>query len=1238
MNNSNTKFLIIILFLILFGLDASAKKNIAMGTEFRSVRIDEVGNGYYSFKNTDVSISFPLMGYADVYKGSTDSYQQVSFRDTFIINPEVNLNERKAINNKSFIIKSKEPISLINNGGDGAPHGDPGLILPVNIWSDSYVIPAFYDPITLPRRDKFPAYFYIIPTKDDTKISINLKRKIGNSTYLNDSNYTLTLNSGQCYFYSDTADFSGTTVKSTGNEKIGVFIGSFDLNVDAEFCNIDMAFYPFHSYLFEQVYPMEYYGKEYIYIPYQDTSNYDYKIHYSGQILRLFAYENNTNIVINSKHKIRLNKAQYYDTIVYDPIKINGDKIFSSAIITRPEPTRKCSATSGWYPAGPFLLHLIPTNRMFAGKTLVFPVVPSSGSRAQAPISIVTIVTKTNSINAFKYDGIDISVNFKPLLIDSGYSYYQKVYIASLGRIIHIESDSNYYAYNCGLTNGSDYIQTGHDYNGGCAYSLGIGAPYLKLSYSPESPVCPETIINFKASSEEKIQKCWWNFGDGTRDSGFTVTHKYKKSGDYTIFALAEIIDENGFVITDSAEVYIEVLESPSPKILADKNPICEGETAILKTTEKYSSYKWSTGTAFESISVTSAGRYSLTVTDSNGCTGTGFIDLKMNPTHKPEIEITGKHPFCPGDSVMLSCKSKYPVYQWLTGDTTQSIFVKVSGDFYLTVTDSNGCTGTSEIINVQTYPNPRPIIEGPLSVCASSDGDYIIQKPWNLSVKWTVTGGNIISDDNSKLKVRWLAKGTGNIQADTKDTVTGCIGSNSITVIIGDNLQIKIIPENKVLCNGTSMTLRVPPGFKEYHWSTNETTNSITINKEGTYFVTVMNEAECTGTDTISIKEAPLPTPVIVGDTLLCSGKTNLLSVQQDFVTYLWNNGETTKQINITQPGNYSVEVVDTNGCRGTAVFTVKEFQFKLSGITDLDFGKTKIGTPVSKKLTLKNESNSEIRISKVSTKSNSPEFTFITSPAIPATLIINETIEIEVSFIPKESKKYQDSLVVDSDLPCLNNISSLLKGEAGVKTLVWLPDTSGKVGETDFCIPLRSNFVEPYTQKLSYSAKIRFDATAFLPDSIYKSYILGTDRFVEMSDSNISLSEKETKLGEFCGTILLADNDRTPLYIDDFEWSDSGIETEKKDGSLTLTGLCVRNLSRLKLLITDEITLSPNPAENYLILNSKIGHGKIEIFSALGIKLIETEYKEKIDVSELPSGLYFVRVGNKVGKFVKI
>ncbi|ROL61225.1 T9SS C-terminal target domain-containing protein [Bacteroidetes/Chlorobi group bacterium ChocPot_Mid] len=66
-------------------------------------------------------------------------------------------------------------------------------------------------------------------------------------------------------------------------------------------------------------------------------------------------------------------------------------------------------------------------------------------------------------------------------------------------------------------------------------------------------------------------------------------------------------------------------------------------------------------------------------------------------------------------------------------------------------------------------------------------------------------------------------------------------------------------------------------------------------------------------------------------------------------------------------------------------------------------------------------------------------------------------------------------------------------------------------------------------------------------------------------------------------------------------------------------------------------EIELYPNPASDYLFLSNVKDAEKIEIITMLGIKLFESEYNDKIDVSQFSPGMYILRMGGKITKFIK-
>lgn len=67
--------------------------------------------------------------------------------------------------------------------------------------------------------------------------------------------------------------------------------------------------------------------------------------------------------------------------------------------------------------------------------------------------------------------------------------------------------------------------------------------------------------------------------------------------------------------------------------------------------------------------------------------------------------------------------------------------------------------------------------------------------------------------------------------------------------------------------------------------------------------------------------------------------------------------------------------------------------------------------------------------------------------------------------------------------------------------------------------------------------------------------------------------------------------------------------------------------------------LLINPNPARNELFLptNGDLTGKRVEIYTQAGAKALEAPYSERVDISSLPVGMYFLRVGNRIGKFVK-
>ena len=75
------------------------------------------------------------------------------------------------------------------------------------------------------------------------------------------------------------------------------------------------------------------------------------------------------------------------------------------------------------------------------------------------------------------------------------------------------------------------------------------------------------------------------------------------------------------------------------------------------------------------------------------------------------------------------------------------------------------------------------------------------------------------------------------------------------------------------------------------------------------------------------------------------------------------------------------------------------------------------------------------------------------------------------------------------------------------------------------------------------------------------------------------------------------------------------------------------------LKDLSKNDFTLFPNPATNTIFINtSKEKLKKLTVFSIFGEKIIHETHTNKIDISHLKSGMYFIKINNdQTIKFIK-
>jgi len=159
----------------------------------------------------------------------------------------------------------------------------------------------------------------------------------------------------------------------------------------------------------------------------------------------------------------------------------------------------------------------------------------------------------------------------------------------------------------------------------------------------------------------------------------------------------------------------------------------------------------------------------------------------------------------------------------------------------------------------------------------------------------------------------------------------------------VGFNLDVQISIDGNwktttpMICQGEEIKLSVQDNFDTYEWNTGETGTSITVSKEGPYWVKGVIKGGCTKTDNIYLKVSD-PKINLGRDTSSCGPGKIVLNAGKDFVSYKWQDGSTNQKFTVVTSGDYSVTGINEFGCEATDNIHVDVFQVpevKITGDT---------------------------------------------------------------------------------------------------------------------------------------------------------------------------------------------------------------------------------------------------------------------------------------------------------------
>ncbi|MBB2144681.1 T9SS type B sorting domain-containing protein [Pedobacter sp. LMG 31464] len=321
-------------------------------------------------------------------------------------------------------------------------------------------------------------------------------------------------------------------------------------------------------------------------------------------------------------------------------------------------------------------------------------------------------------------------------------------------------------------------------------------------------------------------------------------------------------------------------------------------------------------------------------------CEGISLTSIPIVIINNPGPEITFSPPsnvnICNNQPYVMETKSisNYS-YQWYKDEVkiigaTQFHYSATATGKYKVEVNNNACPGaqfsSSVSLNFITMDIPN-IAKDKVSYCVGEVATLSIANSQGYQTKWYLNGVELTAFANQN---ELTTTTDGKYKVELLNTL-GCSKSTSeLPITFNNKLSVVISASvNKAICEGESVKLSagVFPNAN-YLWSNGEKTETISVTHSGTYWVQVSSEFNCaTISDPVEVKVNPLPSLTTNEKLKICTilKEELTLNAEPGFLYYTWNGKSGIESsLKVNQPGIYSVEVEDINGCKASKIFEV--------------------------------------------------------------------------------------------------------------------------------------------------------------------------------------------------------------------------------------------------------------------------------------------------------------------------
>lgn len=431
--------------------------------------------------------------------------------------------------------------------------------------------------------------------------------------------------------------------------------------------------------------------------------------------------------------------------------------------------------------------------------------------------------------------------------------------------------------------------------------------PTPNLSFAIPNSICLNDTINFSNTSTisgGNITGYTWQIG-GNQYTTNNITYTFSAVGTVPVTLTAM----SNLGCPDTLQRNITV--HPLPNItLNDSATICPNTSLQLQAGGGVS-YNWTPATYLNNPNIAnplttpaSAIKYTVSVTDANGCRNKDSIQINLAPA--PLVDAGEDTSVClnPGsfrDSVRLQA-SGAASYVWtpptgLSSATAANPLSRPSQNmtYFVTGTDINGCQATDSVTVYFLDPALNLIVENTKDICQYDTTTLSIQRQGNSTFSWTPATG--LSDPTSN-EPRFFPLDTTTYIFTVQNY---CYQKSDTTTIIVHPLPSIGAGNLDSVCIGNSVQLNAT-GATSYRWNYSPTLSDSVISNPfafptttTTYYVRGTDIFGCSADDSITVLVyLPPITDVLPNTPYICFGSSIQLNASGG-VRYHWTQNNTT-------------------------------------------------------------------------------------------------------------------------------------------------------------------------------------------------------------------------------------------------------------------------------------------------------------------------------------------------------